>query len=278
MGNQLIASYRLVYFQPDPEDGERVCVALLFYTEREVELLYDPKFPKVVCLTSKANCDLIRVYLDDLKMYLKSHLSDIDSHILRYAPHLVMSEVRKSVWPLSDRARLYLMRRFLSKDKRVAPDQMVKEGNVKTHIRDVVKNATRDHIEHLIKEDVSSQWVLGEKVPQIRPVAFALDRNNRIILIDGTDLTVLTPILARRRANDVALTFWQYRQYGQTQGYRLDRKPLFKIGVVINGTRTSQPSYKDTHDFVMHQFGEEADLAIDAASDRGLDTLKEALS
>src|SRR5690349_5337781 len=116
MASDPLATYRLVYFQPDPEDGERVCVALLFTVHGEVELLAYPDFPRLRCLAPHVDSELVQVYLDDLTSHLKWKSSDIDLILRRQSPQLVTSEVRKCSWPLSNESRLYLMRRFLGVD------------------------------------------------------------------------------------------------------------------------------------------------------------------
>jgi hypothetical protein len=268
MGSELAATYRLVYFQPDPEDGERVCVALLFNARREVELLYDPEFPKLRCLAPHLDPSLVRVYLDDMAESAKRGSSDVESLIKRHAPQLVTSEARRCAWPLSNSARSYLIRRFLTKERHLVgklSKAAVKEDKidpVKARIRDLVLRVARERIED-VREDASSQWVLGRSLPYIAPVAFALRTPRVVVLIDGVDLSVLTPRGALSRVNKVAHTFWQY---GRVQQMGVDKTPPRRIGVVLNGAVDPSTSYRETHDFALHQFTNEADLAVDANS------------
>lgn len=281
MGNELIAAYRLVYFQPDPEDGERVCVALLFNTKRDVELLYDRHFPKLRCLAPHIDPDLVRIYLEDMEAACKRAPSDVDSLIRQHAPQLVTSDVRKSAWPLTDEARLYLMERFLAKEKHseLAAQHAQKDDLVKAHLRQLVQKASKEGPAN-IREDANSNWVLGTRVSKVSniigiigPVALAVRRTAGVILIDGIDLSVSTPNHALRRAGRVTHTFWQY---GRIQQLGIDDR-IRRIGIVLNGLPNPGPDYKDVHDFAFDQFKKEADLAIDGSSISDLERLEEEL-
>lgn len=156
-------------------------------------------------------------------------------------------------------------------DKMAAKEQ--KEAQVRTHLKDVVQRAVRNEYVDL-HEDANSQWILGRKLPQVARVALALRKTNEIVLIDGIDLTVLTPARALSRVSKVAHTFWQYKLVRDTN---LDGRGLRLIGVVLNGSEAPQPAYKDAHDFALHQFKKEADLAVDASSSPGFQSLADAL-
>src|SRR5262245_46386017 len=110
---QGLASYRLLYLQPDPEDGERAVVGILVYRERILDVIYDKKFPKLRCLAPGIEPELVGFYLENLKNTLAAIDSNIDQRLMRYGPQLLASEERKLAWPLSDTARLYLIERFL---------------------------------------------------------------------------------------------------------------------------------------------------------------------
>ena len=51
-----------------------------------------------------------------------------------------------------------------------------------------------------------------------------------------------------------------------------------RIGVVMNGKLSPGAAYADAHDFALHQFKNEADVAIDASSPSGLNDLRHALA
>ncbi len=277
MGDNLTATYRLVYFQPDPEDRERVCVGLLFNAKNEIELLYDRKFPKLRCLAPHLDASLIAMYLDDMRAQISFKPSDINTILLRYSPYLLTSDVRKATWPLTDADRAYLIKRFLSKEGYTdgeSKPKAEKEKQIKKHLTELVQRFIGDR-EDSFKADAGPQWVLGERVPQIKSIAVALRRDNRTILIDGVDLHVLSPDPALKRINKIAHTFWQY---GRLQHeFRFGRTEIERIGIVLNGAENPGVAYQDAHDFAMHQFRTEGDLAVDAASEKDLREFSKAL-
>jgi hypothetical protein len=270
------ASYRLVYFQPDPEDGERVCIGLLLTIRDEVELLFDKEFPKLACLAPQVDLDLVATYLEDMQTTIKRSPSEVEISIRRQSPYLVTSEARRIAWPLDAEARRYLMKRFLGKHGGhiLSPMAAKQETDqLRSHLKDLVQRAVRNEPIDL-HENASSQWILGRKLPQVSKVALALRRTNEIVLIDGIDLTILTPGRALSRVNRVAHTFWRYKSVRDSN---LDGRGLRLIGVVLNGNDAPQPAYQDAHDFALHQFDNEADLAVDASSSPGFQRLADAL-
>ena len=96
-----------------------------------------------------------------------------------------------------------------------------------------------------------------------------------VALIDGVDLTILTPDSALKRVTRVAHTFWQYGRVRQLE--LRNRGNIRRIGVVFNGATNPGAAYKDAHDFALHEFSKEADLAVDAASPDDIRKLEEEL-
>jgi hypothetical protein len=274
MGNQLVASYRLVYFQPDPEDGERVSVALLFQADREVDLLYNADFPKLRCLAPATDPNLVQMYLDDLADRLRHDQSNVDAVIRRHTPQIMTSEPRKVAWPLTDTARLYLIKRFLNKEKvATTHTRLEKQDQVRAHLKQLIRHTVkRPSID--LQEDAQSEWVLGRHIPEIEQVALAMRKRKGVILIDGVDLTILKPKSALSRINRVTHTFWQY---GRLREREFEPREIRRIGVVLNGHVKPTAQYQDAHDFALHQFNKEADLVVDTTSLRNLGEFERAL-
>ena len=90
MGSSLAGSYRLVYFQPVPEYGERVCIALVFNGEKGAEVLYDPTFSKLKCLAPQIEPEAIKIYLETLSDNLKSTQSDPSWLIHNFTPQMIL--------------------------------------------------------------------------------------------------------------------------------------------------------------------------------------------
>jgi hypothetical protein len=275
MGN-LNASYRIVYFQPNPEDGDRVSVALLFTANNDVDILYDHAFPKLKCLAPHIDPDIIRYQLDYLATGLRERGADQNSLVAQQAPQLTTSEPRKVAWPLTNQVRMRLVRRFLSKEGYVssteAAERREKVDPVQIHLRQLLSDVT-PRLEEW-RENAKPEWVIGEKVSRIRPVALALRKNQTVVIVDGVDLSAMTTQSAVTRVGKVAYTFFQY---GRVTQMDFARRSLRRIGVVLNGATRPGRAYRDTHDFAMQEFSQEADLAIDAGSPEGVNQLKNEL-
>jgi hypothetical protein len=276
MENSLKASYRLVYFQPKPEDGERICVALLLSYGRDVELLYYPDFPRLKCLSPRIDPQLIQFYLDDMASTIRDNPEGIESHIKRHTPHLLASAVRRVAWPLTDEAKIYLMKRFLGvegKNTQVVEARVPQVDYVKEHLRQLIQRAKVRNED--LKEDAKPEWILGRRVRYIKKVAFALRRADGVLLIDGVDLSVLPAQSAVTRVGKVKHTFWQY---GQLRQMEFGSANIKRIGVVLNGVTSPGADYKDAHDFALHEFRQEADVTVDSASPSDLNTLQKVLT
>jgi hypothetical protein len=278
MGN-LSASYRLVYFQPDPEDGERVSVALLYTANGDADVLYDPAFSKLKCLAPDIDPDIVKMYLEELKTSLRARGADVDTLARQYAPHLTTSEKRKLSWPLTDELRVHLLQRFLRKGEYALTKQEAKAhktNQIKEHLRLLINRTATTSVS--LKEDAKPDWVVGAKIRRkINTVAFALRKENGVVLIDGVDLSVMKPKAAASRVGSVAYTFLQYGRVRQ-MGF-FDRQVLRRVGIVMNGaTNPNQPDYSDIHDFAVQEFKRDADLVVDTASPDALGEFKKTLA
>ena len=89
-----VGKYQLLYFQPEPEDGERVCVAVLASGFGEVELLFDPSFSRVRCIAPSFQPELLSSYIEELRKELRSKPSERLLTLGRFAPQLVASDER----------------------------------------------------------------------------------------------------------------------------------------------------------------------------------------
>lgn len=277
--DHLSASYQLVYFQPDPEDGERVCVALLFVADRDVDLLYDSDFRRLRCLNPGIDPSLVQFYLEDLASSLKQRGRDLDALLLEQSPHLVTSPKRRVTWPLTNQLRLQLIERFLNKGARELEAPQVLEARapkvdvVQENLRKLLTERARISTERL-QEKAKPEFVLGRRMPQIKPVAFAVLRGDGVTLIDGVDLNTLTAPKAVARIGKVAYTFFQYRREQQFITF----KPIRKIGVVMNGASFNTPDKRDAHDFALKEFQAEADLTVDTSQPEQVQQLKNELA
>lgn len=275
MGNRLEASYRLLYYQPKPEDGERICIALLFYFKQDIDVLYYADFPRLRCIAPQVDPELIQIYLDDLTANAKKNPSQINDALRRHTPHIIASPERKSIWPLSNEFRLHLMKRFLGlkgkMPKVLEISSETKEDQVKEHLREIMHRANIS--DDKLKENVTPKWVFGEKIRRhIKTIAFGVRNESGVILIDGVDLSVKSKQAVAARVGKVAYAFFQYDRVRQL-GFA-DRQVFKRVGVILNGAAEQGPDYRDSHDFALAEFRDTADETIDATSPMDLQKLE----
>jgi len=251
--------YRLLYYQPAPETGERITIGLLFEDEGRAFLHYDKQFVKLRKLYPWIDSRTVGFYLDDLKNAL-AKATCIEPVLNLYGPQLVPSEARKVTLPITDALVKMLMGKFVQPAPR-GPHEAKQPDQVAIAIQAYVKN--RIHRDLRFHTEVTPDTILGRKTARVGAVALAVESTAGWTLIDGVDLNLLKPKAAITRADDVGRTFWHYSRLaeeGQTTG------PIRKIGVVLNGQSHLKPSEHDAHDYALHRLGAEADTTIDAAS------------
>jgi hypothetical protein len=277
------AKYRLLFFQPNPEDGERVCVGVLLEEEygRRYSVLYNEKFPKVHCIAPNAEPDLIRFYLDDLDDALSNRSGDDPILILkRYGPQLVASDERLVSLPITETTKLRLLERFVGPSGvsmaklEPAVAQMPRKDKFAEHISLFVGK----YIPHGdILRDAGPKEMFGRAMSDFGTIALAVRRPRRTIMIDGVDLQLMSRAQVVGRANKVAYKFWQYGRLRSGE-YNLLQMPFSRIGVVLDGSTHRTNAYYEAHDFALHQFQKEADIAVDTLSGQGTKELEEVLT
>lgn len=267
--------YRLLHFQPDPEDGDRVCVGVLLQEGGKFSVLSDSKFKKLRCVAPDFEPELVNFYLHDLEDSLNRSREPIEVTLRRRAPQLVVSEARTVSMPLTPDKRLRLIERF------VLPAKELQRGLVATSREDT---STSEHLRMFLAEVApwsASQIIRNAQpldlfnltLPNIKPVAFALKKPSKVIVVDGVDLSVMTPTRAVTKANRIAHNFWQYGRIREESLFA-GRPTVERVGVVMNGTSPKTDAYLDAHDYAFHQFKNEADVAVDATSGEGKDQLR----
>jgi hypothetical protein len=250
--------YRLLYYQPAPETGERITIGLLFEDEGHAFLHYDKQFAKLRKLYPWIDSKTLGFYLDDLKSAL-AKTTCIEPVLNLYGPQLVSSDARKVTLPITDALVKMLMGKFVQPAPR-GPHEAKQPDQVAIAIQAYVKNRAHKVLQY--HTEVTPETILGRKVAGVGAVALAMESGTGWTLIDGVDLNLLKPQQAIDRADDVGRTFWKYSQLaseGQAGTIR-------KIGVVLNGLSHLKPREHDAHDYALHRLKAEADTAIDASS------------
>lgn len=265
------STYRLLYLQPEPEQGERVCVAIVF-DERDTRpsLLFDPDFSRVKCLAPQIDTALLRFYVADMQQRIRD-LESVERCLEGMGAHFVASAPRRLRATLDDRARLSLLQRFVGpqavdKEPLAAPAESSPRPDAK------VSQAIASFIEfrarggHVI-ENASPREIFGLRGPVgVRPVAAAVVGRDRIALVDGVDLRLASATKTTTRAGKVVKTFWQYGRFKTQRRLGAEARTLSRIGVVLTGTSPMTDDKQEAHDFAVDLLGKESDLVI--ATDR----------
>jgi hypothetical protein len=250
--------YRLLYYQPAPETGERITVGLLLGDEDHALLHYDKQFAKLRKLYPWIDSKIVAFYLDDLSRAV-AKTKNIETALNLYGPQLIPSDARKVALPITEALVGTLMEKFVRPAPR-APQEPKGPDQVAIAIQAYVKNRLAKDL-HLYTE-VMPETIIGKKAPLVGSVALAMEGATGWTLIDGVDLNVLTPQKAIHRADDVGRTFWHYTRLAE-EG---KTGPIRKIGLVLNGLSHLKPLEHDAHDYALHRLEAEADATIDGAS------------
>jgi hypothetical protein len=267
------AKYRLLYVQPDPENGDRACVGLLFSDQNDrANVIYDPNFTKVRCIAPELDLELLRLYFDDLKSSIRR--SDDVSMVLRgYAPQITTSETRSVVAPVTRETEQRLLERFAGTKRSVGADWVVAPMSAAEAIRAEVNDHIADFVEAValplrlrVFRNPTPQQLFGKPMSRIGTVAAGVRVGSTVILVDGVDLTAMTPRRSVSITNRVVHIFWQYGRLRE-RDLVARQTPFDRVGLVLNGRAEKTPAYKEAHDYAVDQFGKEADITIDGSSE-----------
>jgi hypothetical protein len=266
-------TYRLLYFQPDPEDGERVCVAVLVAEKNRFSVLYDRKFPKLHCLAPETPSEIVKYCLDELESSLiKLRDDQLSSALARLSPQMSASEPRQLAVPLSEPLRLRLLERFVLARRPSQAEQRPTRAEQTSNERLVQFVQDMGGLGSQLSFNVPAREIVGRELPNTRPIAVAVRTQSNIVLVDGVDLNALTPAAAVAKVNRVVHTFWQYGRVRESELW-----PIKRIGVVMNGHVPRTSSYEDAHEYALHQFEKDSDVTVDTTSGSGIESLEFAL-
>ncbi len=271
--------YRLLHFQPDPEDGDRVCVGILLKEDGKFTVLSDSKFKKLRCVAPDFEPELVSFYLHDLEDSLSRSHEPVEITLRRCAPQLVVSEPRLVATPLTPDKRVRLMERFVLPAKELQKELVHvsrAEATTSEHLRIFLSEIAPLSAKMIIR-NARPLDLFNLTLPNIKPVAFAIKASSKIVVVDGIDLSVMTPTKAVAKANRIVHNFWQYGRIREEFLFE-GRPKVERVGVVMNGTSPKTEAYLDAHDYALHQFRKEADVTVDATSGEGKDQLRAMLA
>ena len=256
--NRDVGRYWLLYYQPRPEDGERIAIAFLIEEGCKARIHFDSEFTKVRRVFPATDIEGLRFVLDSLRSDL-ADTSEISCILGAYGPQIVASNPRKIVLPISDEIVSMLLEKYILPAKAIPSVRQQRADPIAKEIEAYVPLEVA--LRTSVKRDVGAREILGRKVPGIGRVALAIPSASGWTLIDGVDLNKLTPQAAIKRADDIARTYWNYGRVGAEQGV-----PIQRVGLVLNGNSHLAPRTHAAHDYALHRFQSDSDLAIDSAS------------
>jgi hypothetical protein len=272
MGTELtraVGKYWVLYFQPLPEAGERIAIALVFDDcDGVARVEYDPHLSKVIRMFPDADPQGLVFCLDRLGADLRTAKS-VEQTLHTYGPQFAVSEARRIALPLATGTVQVLKNRYLYSPKR-EPKKRVRKDPVAQEIEAFVRLALDANTE--MRTNVAARDLLGHPIAGTKRVALAIPIERGWALIDGVDLNQLTAKQAADRANDISRTFWNYGRAASQDAVQIRR-----VGVVLNGHSHLDPQTHEAHDYALHRFRAESDLAIDAASDESGSQLRHLL-
>lgn len=288
MGRELthkVGEFRLLYLQPEPEVGERVCVGLVFDDpDRAPSLLFDPAFARVKCLAPTIDVNLLRFYLMDMQDNLRDSAHSTLA-LKSYGPHFVTSAPRQLAVTAPDDVRQRLFERFVTRSTGVdialqgeangVADKPA--GETERLIAEFISERTRGASGRIVENATASKIIGFEPSVTIKPVAAALVGRSSVVLIDGVDLRHSRPPASINRVNRVVHTFWQYGRI-EHDDHRLVDLPrkIHRVGLILDGFGSRSRANQEAHDYAMDQFERSSDLKVDNTSDadvQALDTL-----
>ena len=249
--------YWILYFQPLPEAGERIAMALLFQEGRGGGVVrFDATFAKVLQVFPDADPQLLAFYLESLQKGLADMSVDVEAELNAYGPQIAASPARRIAAPLAEATVIMLMERYLLPVKR---KRRAQEDGASSQIESFVRESLG--IDTPVETQVTPNRILGHSLVGAKEVALAIRTVSGWALIDGVDLNQLKPQVANERVDEISRTFWRYQRAAAESGLQIQR-----VSVVLNGRSHLEKCTLDAHDYALHRFQVDSDLAIDAAS------------
>lgn len=115
------AQYWAVFWQPLPEAGERIAVALVFQeADGPAWIRFDPRFSKTLRLYPDLDQAALSFYLESLRRELHSS-GDVEATLNSYGPQLAVSAPRRIASPISRRDIEMLLARYVYPSKERPP-------------------------------------------------------------------------------------------------------------------------------------------------------------
>ena len=267
--NLRVGKYWLLYYQPLPEAGERIAIALVFENGRRgATLEYDPSFAKAAKVFPDLDQSSLKFFLDSLKNELLSP-SSVEAILGMYGPQVAASTARKIEIPVTTSAIDLLMAKYVYPAKKTRSRERVDQVAVEiaAYVREQLAPDTE------VLTNVAAKDIVGRAIDGARRIALAIHGNAGWTLVDGVDLNQLTPNAAAHRADAISKTFWKYGRAKNDSNEAIRR-----VGLVLNGNSHLTPKTSEAHDYALHLFSRDADFALDAASSESGSRLRDIIN
>ena len=148
--------YWVLFYQPLPEAGERIAMALVF-EHGQIQVEYDPAFTKVSKLFPDADAAALAFCLDTLRLDLRS-ADSVQSVLNSYGPQFATSEARRLALPVQPATIELLKARYLFPAKR-PKTKREPEDKVSQEIAAFVRHAVDPNMK--FRTNVGSREILG---------------------------------------------------------------------------------------------------------------------
>ncbi len=280
------SAFGLLLFCPYPERGERVCVGIWFDDGRRTNVEFDPSFYKIRCISPGFEPELVRTTLDDLDHSLSNVSGPEALRVIRqYAPQIVSTDPRTVFVPLTREVREQLRNKFLAPPTAISTERVAtlmtkklsSDQAIVQRVHDYVRSIMRD-TKATIVERPTPYTLFGMKSPVATPsVALAVERAQRLVLVDGVDLNVVKGKRAINRVNHVVWAFWEF-QRAKSEALISRERALRRVGIVFNGALRHDRAFLDIHDYALRRFSSEAEVTVDATTSEGRDQLDATLN
>lgn len=255
-----VGRYWVLFLQPLPEAGERIAVALVFSNKRgRSNIEYDPNFSKAARIYPDLDRKGLEFYLDSMSKELES-ASQIESVLNAYGPQLSASNPRKINVPVASETVKMLLNRYIYPAKKPEAKKLaLPPGRAAKEIEAYVRNAIGASVN--LRTGLSAEEIVGRPISGTKNVALAIQGLSGWTLVDGVDLNSCSPAVVTTRADEISRTYWNYGRAASASGIQIKR-----VGIVLNGSSHLSMKTHDAHDYALHRFQVESDLAIDSAS------------
>lgn len=272
--------YRLVYFSPRPEDGEKVCLAVLIKDSKRIYLEYDPRFDKARCLAPDYSVESLKFTLEAIKDKAEAGLESPE--VAGFSPQFKLSEPRNILQPVDERVREVLRHRFLLRVRTPRRSDEKERGmgpRIDQFLFDRIKVLPSQ-----MKRRASFSELFGPGLERSLPkdlvpktVSRAIAFEDRVVLLEGVNLHTHSTELLVDRVARIVHAFWQYREaWEYSSDLRSTR--LTRTAILFNGDgKTVIDEFKWRRDYAWHEFEKDADITLEPGTSSSENKLRQEL-